>query len=94
MCNEEYRSHFIKRYGSCLINALVWTLGDLKSKDSHNLLFELLHSIDLLLGLDAAWPDEFNGEDSISFMIDQYRGFDEVEKLQNHANEDIHDKAR
>ena len=50
-----------------LVKMLVIKLKDLQDLDETNLLIEVMHAIDKLLELDQEFPDEFTGEDSVSF---------------------------
>ena len=80
---------------SDVVKMLVIKLKDLQDLDETNLLVEVMHAIDKLLELDQEFPDEFSMENSVSFYFEEYnRGFDELEALQSHQNEEIYTMAR
>ena len=56
--------------GAELLNALTMRMRELPDLNEHKLVFEVLESINLLLELDNEYRDEFQGEDSVSFMFE------------------------
>lgn len=54
----------------------------------------MLNALDILLKLDEMFRERYEGESSIGFMFDTMQGFQELEELQNHQNEEIFSKAK
>jgi len=57
-------------------------LRELRKNDDHQqVVLEVLSALEKLLELDHEYPSEFEGEASVGFQVDSFRGFDEMEEL-------------
>ena len=92
--DPEQRAKFTQTFGGDLLNALCMRLRDLCEINHHELIFEVLNALEKLLELDREYPSEFEGDGRVGFLVDSFRGFDDIESLQEHPNEAIFEKAR
>ena len=71
-------------------------LGELPDLDEFTLTINVLQALNLLMQLDQEFPDQFNGQSSVTLLVGMFQGFEAMETLalSHAANEEIVEKAQ